>query len=89
MSDDIPNSAADAVYEAVSKKTVYSSFNRSASALEELSENTKALTAELKTSSETSTKLTESLNRLTLAAVIIAALAFGFEVTKWVLKISA
>lgn len=85
----MPDSATDAVYEAMSKKTVYSSFNRSASALEELSESTKSLTAELKTSSETSTKLTESLNRLTLAAVIIAALALGFEVTKWVLKTSA
>jgi hypothetical protein len=84
MSDDIPASAKDAVYEAMSQKTVYSSFNRAASALEKLSENTKALTAELKTSNETSTRLTRSLNRLTLAAVVIAALALEFEVVKWV-----
>jgi hypothetical protein len=83
MSDDIPTSAKDAVYEAMSQKTVYSSFNRTASALEKLSENTKALTAELKTSNKTSTRLTLSLNILTSAAVFIAALALGFEVVKW------
>ena len=73
-----------AIQEQLGKKTVYWSFNRSASALEELSENTKALTAELKNSNESSTRLTTSLNILTLAAVVIAAFALLFEVAKWI-----
>ena len=88
MSNETPTDARQAVQEEMSKKTVYSSFKRSALALEELSENTKALTAELKNSNESSTRLTTSLNRLTLAAVVIAALAFAFEVAKWVWKVN-
>ena len=69
-------------YEAMSKNTVFSSLNRSASALEKLSENTEALTAEIKNASASSSRLTSSLNRLTLAAVIIAGLALALEITK-------
>lgn len=74
--------AAQAVYEAVNKKTVYSSFDRSASALEELAENTKALTVEMRNASESSTKLTKSLNWLTFAAVMIAGVALILETVK-------
>lgn len=69
-------------YEAMSKNTVFSSLNRSASALEKLADNTKALTTELKNANESSTKLTKSLNRITLAAVVIAAATLGLEIYK-------
>jgi len=77
-----------AIREELGKKTVYWSFNRSASALEELSENTKALTAELKNSNESSTRLTTTLNRLTMAAVGIALVTLAFEVAKGIWKIN-
>ena len=66
----------------MSKNTVFSSLNRSASALEKLAVNTEALTAELKKANESSTKLTKSLNWLTFAAVLIAAGALALEVYK-------
>lgn len=69
-------------YETMSKNTVFSSLNRSASALERLSNNTETLAAEMKSASESSTRLTRSLNRLTLAAVIIAGGALILEVVK-------
>lgn len=69
-------------YEAMSKNTVFSSLNRSASALEKLAVNTEALTMEIKNSNESSTKLTRSLNRLTFAAVVIASGALALEVYK-------
>ena len=69
-------------YETMSKNTVFSSLNRSASALEKLSSNTKTLAAEMKSASEYSARLTTSLNRLTLAAVIIAGGTLIFEVVK-------
>lgn len=69
-------------YEAMSKNTVFSSLNRSASALEKLAVNTEALTTELKNANESSTKLTKSLNWLTFAAVLIAAGALCLEVYK-------
>jgi uncharacterized phage infection (PIP) family protein YhgE len=69
-------------YETMSKNTVFSSLNRSASALEKLSNNTETLAAEMKSASESSTRLTTSLNRLTLAAVIIAGGALILEVVK-------
>lgn len=69
-------------YEAMSKNTVFSSLNRSASALETLADNTKALTEELQNANESSTQLTKSLNRITLAAVVIAAATLGLEIYK-------
>ena len=69
-------------YETMSKNTVFSSLNRSASALEKLAENTQTLAAEMKSASESSTRLTTSLNRLTLAAVIIAGGALILEAVK-------
>ena len=69
-------------YEAMSKNTVFSSVNKSASALEKLAVNTEALTKEIENANESSTKLTTSLNRLTLAAVVIAGLALILEVVK-------
>lgn len=69
-------------YEIMSKNTVFSSLNRSASALEKLAVNTEALTTEIKSSNESSTNLTRSLNRLTLVAVVIAAGALALEVYK-------
>jgi hypothetical protein len=88
LSDDRPTNARQAVLEEISKKTVYSSFRRTASALEDLSKNTKLLTAELKDSNESSTKLTTSLNRLTFAALVIAAIALVLEIYKLVLPAS-
>ncbi|WP_011589860.1 hypothetical protein [Alcanivorax borkumensis] len=84
-SDDRERTLADVektFYEAMSKNTVFSSLNRSASALEKLADNTEALTAELKNANESSTKLTKSLNWLTFAAVAIAAGALALEVYK-------
>jgi|TARA_Y100000815_G_C12954199_1_gene354070 hypothetical protein len=84
-SDDRERTLADVektFYEAMSKNTVFSSLNRSASALEKLAVNTEALTAELKNANESSTKLTKSLNWLTFAAVLIAAGALILEVYK-------
>jgi hypothetical protein len=69
-------------YDAMSKNTVFSSVNKSASALEKLTVNTEALTQEIKSANDSSTKLTQSLNRLTLAAVVIAGLALILEATK-------
>ena len=69
-------------YETMAANTVFSSVNRSASALEKLAVNTEALTKEIKNANDSSTKLTKSLNYLTLAAVIIAGLAFGLECFK-------
>ncbi|XPF94984.1 hypothetical protein ACM9HF_02930 [Colwellia sp. RE-S-Sl-9] len=69
-------------YETLSKNTIFSSVNRSASALEKLAINTEALTQEIASANDSSTKLTKSLNRLTLAAVIIAACALALEVIK-------
>lgn len=69
-------------YNAMSKNTVFSSLNRSASALEKLAVNTEALTEELKNASDSSAKLSRSLNWLTLAAVVIAGGALALEVYK-------
>ena len=69
-------------YETLVANTVFSSVNRSASALEKLAINTEALTKEIKSANESSTKLTKGLNCLTLAAVVIAALALGLECFK-------
>jgi len=69
-------------YEVMSKNTVFSSLNHSASALERLADNTEALTAELKKANESSTKLTRSLNLITFAAVVIAAATLGLEIYK-------
>lgn len=69
-------------YETMSKNQVFSSLNRSASALQKLAANTEALTAELKNANESSTKLSKSLNWLTFAAVVIAAGALVLEIYK-------
>lgn len=69
-------------YETLAENRVFSSHNKSASAQEALVKNIEDLTQEISNASESSTKLTTSLNRLTLAAVIIAALAFGLEIIK-------
>jgi len=49
-------------YKTMSKNTVFSSLNRSASALESLTLSTNALTRELKNASNSSTNLSLSLN---------------------------
>ena len=69
-------------YETLSKNTTFSSLNRFASALEKLAINTEALTQEIASANDSSTKLTTSLNHLTLAAVVIAACALVLEVVK-------
>lgn len=69
-------------YETMSANSTFSSLKRSASALEELAGNTEALTQELKNASASSSALAKSLNKLTLAAVVIAALALGLELWK-------
>lgn len=69
-------------YETLSANRVFSSHNKSASAQEALVKKLEDLTKEISNASDSSTKLTTSLNRLTLAAVVIAALAFGLEVFK-------
>ena len=69
-------------YEAISKNTFFSSLNRSASALENLSDHAKALTEEIKRSGESSSRLAKSLNKLTLAAVVIAVVALTLEAWK-------
>jgi len=75
-------------YDFMIKNTIPSALNRSASALEKLNTNTEALTSEIKNASSSSTKLSKSLNRLTLVAVIIAALALAFEGYKLYLETS-
>jgi len=69
-------------YETLATNRVFSSHNKSASAQEALVKNIEALTHEISKANDSSTKLTTSLNRLTLAAVIIAALTLGLEVIK-------
>ena len=84
-SDNSERSLADiekTFYETMSKNTTFLSVNRSASALEKLAINTEALTQEIASANDSSTKLTKSLNRLTFAAVIIAACALALEIFK-------
>ncbi|WP_280570696.1 hypothetical protein [Chromohalobacter sp. 296-RDG] len=69
-------------YKTMINNTVFSSLNRSVSALEKLAVNTEALTAELKNANDSSTKLAKSLNWLTFSAVVIAAGALILEVYK-------
>lgn len=69
-------------YEAMSTNSFFSSLKRSAAALERLSDTTESLTKEIASANESSSKLTQSLNRLTLAAVIISGLALLLEVIK-------
>jgi hypothetical protein len=69
-------------YDCMSKNTVFSALNRSASALESLSENTDVLAREIKRAGESSSRLARSLNVLTGVAVFIAAVALGLEFWK-------
>ncbi|MGM0905425.1 MAG: hypothetical protein ACQEVQ_02715 [Pseudomonadota bacterium] len=62
-------------YETLSANRFFQSHNKTASALEKLA-------FELEEANKSSTKLSQGLNRLTLAAVIIASLALILEAIK-------
>ena len=69
-------------YETLATNRVFSSHNKSATAQEELVNKIENLTVEITNASASSTRLASSLNRMTLAAVAIALLAFALEVYK-------
>ena len=69
-------------YETLAANRVFSSHNKSATAQEELVHKIENLTVEITNANASSTRLASSLNRMTLAAVAIALLAFALEVYK-------
>ncbi|GAA6186005.1 hypothetical protein [Aliiglaciecola sp. NS0011-25] len=63
------------LYDVLSKNTFFSAHNKTASSLKKLAD-------ELEKANQSSSSLAKSLNRLTLAAVIIAAISLSVELYK-------
>lgn len=70
------------VHDTLIANSCYSSLRKSASELEKLSKDINVLNNTLEDSNISSTKLSKSLNRITLAAVLISLVALGLQVYK-------
>ena len=73
---------ADTFYNTLAKNRFFSSHNKAATSLEHLVGEVADLKSKIHEASQSSDRLSRSLNRMTLAAVVIAAVGIGLEAYK-------